>query len=311
MNCRDVEERLDACVEETLSGEECRELQKHVDSCAACRRLLSVARGEADFPADDGRGFAASVLERTSGSPCVRARDLLCDHVDGQLDTADSELLRRHLDHCPACAALSVSLSELRIELPAMADIQPGPFFSVAVIRRLSALGNRPADRQTRIRRWWASLVRRPRFSWEAAYIGTLLLVLAFGNPFSQSYGSSSRLSVPATAWAHASRRVPQVWETFADKGGQTADDVVLEISGALSAAEQFASAVEKKIAEVNASVIRMLEQAMRRLSQSIRRMKPTAEVQRTAESRGVFLPAELFLRPCVNADERTNRYGG
>ena len=315
MNCRNVEECLDAYVEKTLTGEQCRDLEKHVDSCAACRRLLSAARGEVEFPADDGQKFAESVLERTSGSPCVRARELLCDHVDGLLGDADSELVRGHLDHCEACAALSTSLSELRNELPAMADIQPGPFFSAAVIRRLSVLGNRPTDRSTRIRRWCANLVRRPRFSWEAAYIGTLLLVLAFGNPFSPSYGSlrssSLPLSVPSAAWVRASKQVPQVWESWAGKGGQAVADAALKISGTWSAAERFADAVRRKVAEVKASLIRMLEEGIRGLSRYIRQKGLTAEAQRTAEGRRVFLPGELFLRRCVNADEGNKRYGG
>jgi len=309
MNCRDVEERLDAYLEETLPAEECRDLQAHVDSCAACGRLLGIARGQTEMP-DGPRGLAESVFERTSGSPCVRARELLCAHVDGQLSAAETDLLRRHLDHCPVCAALSAGLSELRIELPAMADIQPDPFFSTAVIRRLSGLGIPAADRQSRVRRWWANVVRRPRFSWEVAYVATLLLVLAVGNPFSQSYGSSLRESMSAAAWARASRHVPQFWETLEDRGGNAAVEVALEISGGWSAAERFASAVREDISEVKASVVRMLREAMRYLGRSIRK-KPTGETQRSAELRRELARGELFLCRCVNADERMNRYGG
>lgn len=266
MNCRNVEERLDAYVEGTLTDEERAALEKHADSCVECRHLLSVARGEIEFPADDRQEFAESVLERTAGSPCVRARELLCDHVDGHLGFADSELVRGHLDHCKACTALAVSLSELQNELPAMAEIEPGPFFTAAVIRRLSALRNRPDDPWARVRQWWENLVRRPRFSWEAAYIGTLLLVLAFGNPFSPSYGSlrspSSPLSAPGAAWQRVSKQVPQVWETCAGRGGQAAADVALKISSTFSAAEQLALKVRQEIAALNAFAARMLEEA-------------------------------------------------
>jgi len=287
MNCRNVEELLDACVGGTLTGEECRRLQEHLDSCTECRHLLSVAQGEIEFPAADGQEFAGFVLERTSGSPCVRARELLCDYVDGHLGPADSELMRGHLDHCETCTALSVSLSELRDELPALADIQPDPFFSAAVIRRLSALKDRPADRRMRVRQWWANLVRRPRFSWEAAYIGTLLLVLALGNPFSPSYGSlrsPSPLSAPRAVWARTSKQVPQVWEICADKGNQAAADAVLKISGAWSASEQFASVVRKEVAELKASAIRMLEEAIQGLSQYIKTKMQTAQIKATVE---------------------------
>ena len=307
MNCRDVEERLDAYLAQALTAEECRELQTHVDSCAACGRLLGVALGQADLT-DSPRGLAEGVFERTSGSPCIRARELLCDHVDGQLGAAETDLLRRHLDHCPACAALWAALSELRVELPGMADIQPDPFFCAAVIRRLSRLETPSADRQSRVRQWWASVVRRPRFSWEVAYVATLLLVFAIGNPFSPSYGSSLRESVPAAAWARASRQVPQFWETLADRGSSATADVALEISGVWSAADRFAGAVWKGISDVEASVVRILQEAVRYLSDSIRK-KRTAE--RAAEIRGEFLVGELFSCRCVNADERTNRYGG
>lgn len=282
MNCRDVEERLDACVEGTLTDEECAALEKHVDSCSECRRLLAAARGEIEFPAKDRREFTESVLGRTAGASCVRARELLCDHVDGHLGFGDSELVRGHLDQCKACADLAVSLSELQNELPAMAEIEPDPFFAAAVVRRLSALRERPADPWGRARQWWKKLVRRPRFSWEAAYIFTLVLVLAFGNPFSPSYGSlrssSSQLAAPGAAWQRVSKQIPQVWEACADRGGQAAADVALNVSSTCSAAEQFVSKVRQEIAALRAFGARRLEEARQLWKRGLSRYIPRSE---------------------------------
>lgn len=266
MNCRTLEQCLDACLEGKLTDEERGSLDRHLESCGACRHLLSIARGEVNPAAGIPEGFTESVLERTGGSPCVRARQLLCEYVDGHLSPPDFELVCAHLDNCQRCVALAAGLSELQNHLPGMAEIEPDPVFTAAVLRRFSALADHRADPWTRVHQWWLNLVRRPRFSWEAAYVGTLLLVLAFGNPLSPSYGSLRNLaspqSAPRVALQRVSRQVPQLWDVYAGKSAQAATDAALRISSAFSAAERLAAKLPQEIALLSAFSNRILEKA-------------------------------------------------
>ena len=70
-----------------------------------------------------------NVLERTSGSPCERAAGLLPDLTDGALEDLDRQLVQAHLEHCPGCRALAVTLGWLDPLLPKMA-LEPSEPFS-------------------------------------------------------------------------------------------------------------------------------------------------------------------------------------
>src|SRR5690348_7617219 len=79
-----------------------------------------------------------AILARTSGSPCERLHALACDFVDGELGEAQGSLLRGHMDHCAACAALVKALAESAAVLPALAEVDPGPWFTQKVLRSTS-----------------------------------------------------------------------------------------------------------------------------------------------------------------------------
>jgi hypothetical protein len=108
----------------------------------------------------------------------------LCDYVDGSLPEIDVELVRLHLGGCEACEGLALALTSLAGELPAMAEIEPDSAFVGDVLARTVPWRRRIArrlDKLTAIRDLWPRVVRRPRFALEAAYVGTLVLVLIFG----------------------------------------------------------------------------------------------------------------------------------
>ena len=91
--------------------------------------------------------------------------------MDGGLDGAQADLLRGHLAHCAACSALVRALAESGRLLPALAEADPGPWFTQRVLRSTS---RRPAARGTDARTAWRRLLHRPRIALEAAYLGAV-----------------------------------------------------------------------------------------------------------------------------------------
>jgi hypothetical protein len=185
MDCRDLLDRLEALLDETLGGDARLAAEEHLHECADCRQLVELARTEPDGAAvEPPDNLAGSILERTSGSACETARDRLCAYVDGSLSGIDAELVRLHLDGCDPCEGLASALVSLAGELPAMAEIEPDSDFVNDVLARTVPWRRRFArrlEKLTAIREWWPRVVRRPRFALEAAYVGTLVLVLIFG----------------------------------------------------------------------------------------------------------------------------------
>ena len=148
----------------------------------------------------------------------------LCDdyraHVLASADAGACETrpadVASHLTQCPSCrawfdayaAALDVWLAEpdaglsdailartsmadaLASELPALAEMDPGPGFTERVLLHTS---RKPAISVWRDR--WNALVQRPRFAWEVAYVATLCWVLIFGNPVGAWEWGASKVS--------------------------------------------------------------------------------------------------------------------
>jgi hypothetical protein len=185
MNCAEFWENLESYREGLMTPEERHVVEKHLNSCAACRNLLQTASDLLDLqlhpiPPD----LTRSILERTSGPACGRAREHLCDFVDGVLDARYAKILSLHLENCADCSALAAVLADLKECLPQMGEIEPGPSFTVRVLGETSL---KPPESHVNpwapIQKWWQLLIQRPRFSWEAAYLGTVFLVCVLGNP--------------------------------------------------------------------------------------------------------------------------------
>ncbi|NWJ40090.1 MAG: zf-HC2 domain-containing protein [Geothrix sp.] len=122
-------------------------------------------------PLDPGASpeLTRAILARTSGDPCHRLQSLACDFVDGTLEAGQASLVRLHLGHCEACSALVEALTSLRTDLPAMTEVDPGPWFTQAVLR---ATRHQPIRRSADLRGLWWRLMHRPRISLETAYLG-------------------------------------------------------------------------------------------------------------------------------------------
>jgi anti-sigma factor RsiW len=177
MDCRQFELSLDDLASGRLPAAERGACQRHADGCTACGELLALATLAADVvPAQ----LAASILARTSGAICERVAPQVPELVDGELAAGDRELVAGHVAGCAECAALAAALEGLAREMPRLAEVRPDAGFVEAVLRRTLPLS-------VQLRRWWQRTwprwLRRPRFASEAAYIGSLVLVLVFATP--------------------------------------------------------------------------------------------------------------------------------
>ncbi len=197
MNCSDIEDTLDKFQQGLLSAEERQAFDAHLETCLSCRGLMKAVSGSLDIPPlPVPQDLTGSILERTSGRACGRARELLCDYSDGALDSSYAEIISLHLEHCSECTALAQSLAELNEMLPQMGEIDPGMGFTFRVLR---ATSRRPRESRpsisVRLKQWWLRLIQRPRFSWEAAYLGTVILVSLMGNPLNTFNDLSQRIA--------------------------------------------------------------------------------------------------------------------
>ena len=176
MDCRELEERLEALLDGELAELARRRCARHLESCPSCRELAAPF-AVAPAPPDD---LVDAVLAGTSGSPCGRSEALMCGWLDGEAATGDDELMTAHLETCADCRALAAAMTRLAAELPELAELRPGPGFVEAVLAATLPV-------RVRLRRWWAAAwprwVRRPRFASEAAFAATMALVIVVATP--------------------------------------------------------------------------------------------------------------------------------
>jgi len=198
MNCRNFARILADFHEGALSREERAAAEAHLEICSACRRLRDIARGSIDILPRDGSGeLTRAILDQTSGPVCPRVETGLWDYVRGELNRDDSELIESHLDHCTGCRSVAGNLAMMQQMLPAMAEMDPGESFTREVLRATSKWHPGQSSLPIRLRNWWNRTVQRPRFSLEAAYLGTLILVFCFS---SFSVGFRHITSAPASS---------------------------------------------------------------------------------------------------------------
>jgi predicted anti-sigma-YlaC factor YlaD len=185
MDCADFDRRLDGLLDGTCPPEEWRRAEGHLAGCARCRRLLDALGGRAEAGTLDPAGEAsltASILAATSGSPCIAARERLCDFVDRALPAFDRGLVEAHLAGCRSCAALAGALSRATAVLPSFAELAPPAFLAPRV---LAATSRRAGERRLseRVAAWLGHAALRPRFSIAVAYAATALIFVFVGDP--------------------------------------------------------------------------------------------------------------------------------
>lgn len=173
MNCRFIDDHLEEILTGTIPPATMLIVKNHLAGCGTCRQLIGIAECRLNpWPGDAAPDLTREVLEKTSGATCEKARAHLCAWVDRELGQEERELLGSHLEHCPACQGLTATLLELKADLPTMAEVTPDPGFYLGVLKATVA----HQDWRIRAVKWWESLFQRPRFAWEAAYLGTLVI---------------------------------------------------------------------------------------------------------------------------------------
>jgi predicted anti-sigma-YlaC factor YlaD len=178
MDCKRFSDLLEELLAERLTDDLRREALEHAEQCGSCRATL-------EPPSD----LVSAILDKTSGSTCDGARELLCEYVDEQLEPTDEELAGMHLEGCADCAALSRTIAQLSTDLPLLAEMQPDAGFVADVMARTIEAGW-----SRRVERYWRNLLARPRIAWEGAYVGAFIFALIFITP------GSPLASVPKTA---------------------------------------------------------------------------------------------------------------
>jgi anti-sigma factor RsiW len=208
LDCRGFEDRIDVLDAGVLPRQEQEAAEGHMKACPGCRRLAMAVRGESPpAPAALSADLTRFIMDSTSGSACPQAQSELCDCVDGILDHGSRELVSLHLASCPECRGLAAVLMELNQSLPEMAALAPDERFVEDVIALTSG---RPAPvpvvrPRIDFREMWLRWIRRPRFAWEAAYVGAMLVLLILGNPAisTQSYSVPQLLLRNGDLWLH------------------------------------------------------------------------------------------------------------
>lgn len=262
MNCSGFEDRLEKYQEGKLTPEDRRAVEEHLTACAFCRELMEIASESLHIaPIDPPQDLARAILERTSGPACRRAREHLCDFVDGNLEAGYGEILSLHMAHCSDCSALAASLAELKETLPQMGELEPGIHFASRVLRATSRLLPEPRPNPwLRIQQWWQRLIQRPRFSWEAAYLATILLVSVLGNPL--------------TAFRDLSLRVGEVYQSkgsFSWVSVALPGSLVKSESGTIKHIREFAGAFSNRQQEIAKSAAILFEQGTQSIQGAVR----------------------------------------
>jgi hypothetical protein len=143
-----------------------------------------------------GDDLTRRILAATTGPACPRAEDLLAARCDASLDPLDAALLEGHLGRCAPCRELAAALEFALPALPALAQRDPGPAFTAAVLARTSrrpATGLVPALERLTLAA--TALMQRPRFALEASWVGAALVAVLIWSPLAPSGASQQAVA--------------------------------------------------------------------------------------------------------------------
>ena len=139
---------------------------------------------------------------------CAEYEILICDYVDGTLDTADRAKVEAHLAECPSCAELARDSAAAVAFMERAADVEPPP----ELVNRI--LFDAPWTReksQSKAREWVRAIlspILQPRFAMGIALTMLSLSIIA--------QGKMPRLQAsdlqPAAIWRSLDQRVTYTW---------------------------------------------------------------------------------------------------
>lgn len=156
--CHDAERWLEARLDGTLTPRRRAAWDEHVAACPACADLAEIV----------------SLVRPAPAAPTADAA-----HAEQVAPEPPPDLLAGILAATSGRPPGDEVFDLLDAELPLLAEIDPGPGFTEAVLAGTSRRPG-PFGWRRRAQSWadaWGRLVRRPRFAWEAAWCATLLLL--------------------------------------------------------------------------------------------------------------------------------------
>lgn len=240
MNCVEFETLLFDSLDREIASADVERMQAHRFGCASCRDLYSLLRrddqqGPTDLPHD----FATGVVAITSGRPCERAQLLLA--ASEQNDSDQDWLVAQHLENCPDCSAVARALARLQLDLPTLAEADPGADFVHTVMAATFGLRRkRKRSQRSGPHRLIERLIRRPRIALEGAYAAAMLmLMVGLASP------SFSQLPVQAG----------QAWHSVAETARTAAAGAGDLTANTLGFADRLAASLSAKAVELGTTV--------------------------------------------------------
>jgi hypothetical protein len=170
-----------------------------------------------------------------------------------------------------------------------MAELDPGRGFTGDVMAALAGQRGPLQDWRRRAGEFLPSIIRRPRFAWEAAYIGALVLLLAIGNPALMSMDAARPFreagsrglwgwemttqqvtALRAASAVHTRQAATCLAETVSQGSGNAAaawrttqERLRVAASAALNSAEDLAGSVADSLMRFGKHLARMPRQAL------------------------------------------------
>ena len=137
-----------------------------------------------NFKPEHQDDFVNSIMEQTTGRGCDSALSNFNEGFDGDssLDPIQQELASEHISSCIECQAVVENLPKVMHAFKSETLWEPDPHFARDVLIETSKLPS------SRIRRWLINvndrvdhlILSRPRIALEAAYVLTIVFILAF-----------------------------------------------------------------------------------------------------------------------------------
>ncbi len=146
---------------------------------------------------------------------CADLEILLCDYVDGALDSGRRQELEQHVAACPACAELAHDVSAALGFIGQVPQVEPPPELMTRIMFELPAAHQARAKRPGglfRLVHEWIQPVLQPRFA-----MGFAMTILSFSLLARFAGISPRQLTLddlrPGNIWTAADYKVHRAWE--------------------------------------------------------------------------------------------------
>jgi len=188
MKCQEFRENLPTFISEQLDDSLRLQCETHITSCVECLDLwLNNFSNQYHLETESGEELVNSILQSTNSDTCTDAKDLLVDYVDETLSPINNEMLSLHLKNCASCNSTAVMLRQLKIDLPQLSLRNPPADLLENILKQTLPWPQRLIRKISTSHFDFSNLLYRPRFSFEASFLGTVFWLAVFGLPNNNS----------------------------------------------------------------------------------------------------------------------------